>query len=85
MGDAYFELAVIIEGNKLDAEQQQTLLTKYLDRPLAQRDWQRLHHWQIIYGYLCVLWYGVQYCSNAIKPTAELEIASQIQSLKALI
>lgn len=86
MGDAYFELAVIIEGNKLDAEQQQTLLTKYLDRPLAQRDWQRLHHWQIIYGYLCVLWYGVQYCAGAMNQASTArEIAAQIRALNTLI
>ena len=86
MGDAYFELAVIIEGNKLDAEQQQTLLTKYLDRPLAQRDWQRLHHWKIIYAYLCVLWYGVQYCAGAMNQASTARaIAAQIRALNALI
>ncbi|GAA4090128.1 hypothetical protein GCM10022414_11540 [Zhongshania borealis] len=86
MGDPFYELAVIIEGNKLDADQQQALLTKYLDRPLAQRDWQRLHHWKIIYGYLCVLWYGVQYCAGAMNQASTArEIAAQIRALNAFI
>jgi thiamine kinase len=86
MGDPFYELAVIIEGNELNDEQQQTLLEEYLQRPISQQDWNRLHHWKIIYGYLCVLWYGVQYCGGAMNQANTVqEIAHQILRLKQRI
>jgi thiamine kinase len=83
MSDPFYELAVIIEGNALNAKQQQSLLTRYLRRPISTLDWQRLYHWQIIYGYLCVLWYAVQY-SNGAMPNIVSEIHRQILAIKAL-
>ena len=86
MTDPFYELAVIIEGNSLNFEQQQFLLSTYFERPLTQQDLQQLQHWKIIYRYLSVLWYGVQYSSGAMHHrNMEKEMAHQIQGLKALI
>lgn len=86
MSDPFYELAVIIEGNGLNSAQQQLLLTNYLARSTKQDDWQRLHHWKIIYGYLSLLWYGVQYSGGTMgKSSTGKAIANQICGLKALI
>tara|TARA_R110000772_G_scaffold58393_1_gene132156 strand:+ start:82584 stop:83477 length:894 start_codon:yes stop_codon:yes gene_type:complete len=84
MSDPFYELAVVIEGNCLNAQQQESLLVNYLDRQITQEDWQRLHHWKIIYGYLCILWYGVQHCSGAMN-SADIakDIEKQIHHLHA--
>lgn len=66
MGDPFYELAVIVEEYKLDTTQQQFLLSEYLLRAVTRHDWQRLDHWQIIYGYLSVLWYAVQWSGGAM-------------------
>ncbi len=86
MCDPFYELAVIIEGNSLNSEQQKTLLTRYLAKSNTPPDWQRLHHWQIIYRYLCLLWYGVQYSTGAMSQSnMSGEMRKQILALKALI
>ncbi|WP_288132706.1 choline/ethanolamine kinase family protein [Microbulbifer sp.] len=64
MGDPFHDLAVVTEGLSFTPTQQQSLLLEYLQRAPSKRDVQRLHHWQVIYRYLCVLWYGVQAANN---------------------
>ncbi|MBU0537831.1 MAG: phosphotransferase family protein [Gammaproteobacteria bacterium] len=83
MGDPFYDLAVIVEGHELGQQQQQLLLAEYLERPAVKEDWQRLRHWRVIYGYLTVLWYAVQW-SSGVMETAEAghNIAEQIQVLK---
>lgn len=61
MGDPFYELAVIVEERGLVKQQQKLLLSEYLGRPATQTDWQRLDHWRIIYGYLSLLWYAIQW------------------------
>ncbi len=86
MSDPFYELAVIIEGNALNIQQQELLLTSYAAQVPSRQDWQRLHHWQIIYRYLCLLWYGVQYSRGAMnKANMTNDMADQIQSLRKLL
>ncbi|CAA0090612.1 Thiamine kinase [Zhongshania aliphaticivorans] len=86
MGDAFYELAVIVEGHSLDEGKQQLLLSKYLQRSLLSKDWQRLYHWRIIYCYLTVLWYAVQFSVDPMgAKTGSDNIVEQIQALQKLI
>ncbi|WP_269620508.1 choline/ethanolamine kinase family protein [Zhongshania sp. BJYM1] len=82
MGDSFYDLAVIVEGHALNEQQQQLLLAEYLVRPVNTADWRRLTHWRVIYGYLTVLWYAVQWSSGIMK-TADTsrDIAEQIRVL----
>lgn len=85
MGDPFYELAVIVEEYGLEKLQQQLLLSEYLDRPTTQTDWQRLDHWRVIYGYLSLLWYAVQYSTGAMsRPGSSAEIIAKAGSLSAL-
>ncbi|WP_308364836.1 MULTISPECIES: choline kinase family protein [unclassified Microbulbifer] len=85
MGDPFYELAVIVEEYRLEKRQQQWLLAEYLNRPATQIDWQRLDHWRVIYGYLSVLWYAVQWCSGAMRqPHINDEIRDRASNLFAL-
>ncbi|MDC3332884.1 phosphotransferase family protein [bacterium] len=64
MGDAFFDLAVVVEGLALNTDQTESLLSAYMgtNSPVqlinAQ---QRLLHSRIVYSYISLLWYGVQY------------------------
>jgi len=84
MGDAFYELAVVIDGHGLNESQQQLLMTEYLARPVTDTDWQRLRHWRVIYRYLTVLWYAVQWSSGrmANAETAH-DIVEQIHNIEA--
>lgn len=82
MGDPFYELAVIIEEHKMEASHQERLLSDYLQRPLAASDWQRLEHWRVIYGYLSVLWYAVQFSTGAMAdPSVQDEILKRARQL----
>ena len=86
MGDPFYDLAVIVEGHDFSSQQQRVLLSKYLGRDVNVEDWQRLYHWRIIYRYLTVLWYVVQYSTGAMSGLSVQEnIIEQIQSLFELI
>ncbi|WOX06504.1 choline/ethanolamine kinase family protein [Microbulbifer pacificus] len=63
-GDPFFDLAVFVEGNGLAHNGRETLLQEYLQHPPAQCDRRRLFHWRVIYRYLEVLWYTVQFTSG---------------------
>ena len=65
-GDPFYELAVIVEEYELGTTQQRLLLAEYLLRPVKPLDWQRLGHWRVIYRYLSVLWYAVQWTGGAM-------------------
>ncbi|WP_444922411.1 phosphotransferase [Microbulbifer sp. CnH-101-G] len=64
MGDRFYDLAALVEEHYLSAAQQQQLLAIYLQRTPDSNDWQRLHHWRLIYKYLCVLWYALQWSAK---------------------
>lgn len=86
MADPFYELAVIVEGQRLPREQQQLLLAAYLARPLMDADWQRLHHWRIIYAYTSVLWYAVQWSGGAMSQSGIADyIATQVADLSQRI
>ncbi|MGI9295674.1 MAG: phosphotransferase [Pseudomonadales bacterium] len=59
MGDPYFDLAVVIEGQQFDDASAQTLLEYYADVPIIAA-LQRLAPLRIIYCYLDLLWNLVQ-------------------------
>ena len=85
MGDRFYDLAVIAEEHGLEKQQQQLLLAEYLGRSTVDKDWQRLLHWQVIYGYLAVLWYAVQWCAGAMaEPHIKDEIFNRVSNLSAL-
>ncbi|SHF26861.1 thiamine kinase [Microbulbifer donghaiensis] len=82
MGDPFYELAVIVEEYRLNKQRQQLLLAEYLNRPLSRQDWRRLDRWRVIYGYLTLLWYAVQWCTGAMhEPQINDEIRNRISSL----
>ena len=69
MGDPYFDLAVVAEGNMLDQSTTNILLAAYVDydqagvcNPIDITDAQkRLADARAIYCYLDLLWYAIQY------------------------
>ncbi|WP_346838137.1 choline kinase family protein [Microbulbifer sp. SAOS-129_SWC] len=86
MGDPFYELAVIVEEHRLDKRQQELLLTEYLRRLTTQIDWQRLDHWRVIYRYLSVLWYAVQWCTGAMmERRVKNDIINNARSLFVLV
>ncbi|WP_323846268.1 choline kinase family protein [Microbulbifer magnicolonia] len=85
MGDPFYDLAVIVEEHGLDTAQQQLLLSEYLNEPVAAIDRQRLDHWRVIYGYLCALWYAVQWSTGAMaEPGIKAKIGNKARNLSAL-
>ncbi|MCW8126934.1 choline kinase family protein [Microbulbifer halophilus] len=85
-GDPFYDLAVICEGQGLDGDQREKLLAEYLRHPVSDIDRQRLDHWRIIYGYLSLLWYAVQWSCGALgSRSMGEEISGQIESLSELI
>ncbi len=86
MADPFYELAVIVEGHGFTHQQQQIFLSAYLDRDAQPKDWWRLNHWRIIYAYLTVLWYTVQWSTGAMTGLhVQKTIAEQIASLTDLM
>lgn len=84
-GDPFYDLAVIVEEHRLSGEQQQVLLSEYLQRATEKSDWQRLYHWQLIYGYLSALWYAVQLSSGALAdPQLERALSTRMGALSDL-
>lgn len=84
MGDPFYELAVIVEGHVLNQSQQELLLSEYFARPVSESDRQCLKNWRLIYCYLTVLWYAVQWSSGVMAtPETSQHIARQIQDLNA--
>ena len=78
MGDPFFDLAVIAEGNNLDNATIKRLLVAYIgyDNDIVcnaidiSNAEARLTHSRIIYCYLDILWYAVQQSHN---PSAEMQ------------
>ena len=84
MGDPFYELAVIVEGQALNQSQQELLLSEYFARSVSENDRQNLKNWRLIYCYLTVLWYAVQWSSGVMAtPETSHHIARQIQDLNA--
>lgn len=84
--DPFYELAVIVEGHGFNSSQQQIVIAAYLDRAVSNEDWQRLFHWRIIYNYLTLLWYVVQFSKGAMtQPSINQEINDQIRHLSELM
>ena len=82
MADAFYELAVIVEGHSLNLSQQNSLLAAYLERPAHDQDWQRLYHWRVIYNYFTLLWYVVQLSTGAVEGVSiEQQINQKIEHL----
>lgn len=61
MGDPFYDLAVIAEEHALDKRRCRLLLAEYLGCENVDTELQRLSHWRLIYRYLAVLWYAVQW------------------------
>ncbi|WP_444944023.1 phosphotransferase [Microbulbifer sp. ZKSA006] len=73
MGDRFYDLAVLVEEHSLDLAAQNQLLECYLNRTVTPKDNQRLQLWQFIYGYLCVLWHGVQWSNQTERSSEQRE------------
>lgn len=86
MGDAFYELAVIVEEHQLSESARQQLLEHYLSREAGQDDRQRLQHWRVVYRYLTMLWYAVQYCNGAMPgQSGRAVIGRQLDAISALM
>lgn len=57
MGSPWFDLAVVIEGDELDAAGAKLLLESYLGRPANEDDFAALTPHSLCYRYLELLWY----------------------------
>ncbi|GMG86343.1 choline/ethanolamine kinase family protein [Biformimicrobium ophioploci] len=86
MGDAFYELAVIVEEHQLSEPARQQLLGHYLGREVGYDDRQRLHHWRVVYRYLTVLWYAVQHYRGAMPGQDSLAaIRRQLDTISTLM
>ncbi len=93
MGDAYFDLAVIVEGHALNDAVAERLLRSYAglssNENLPKRHRQRLYHNRVIYRYLTMLWYAVKHSSQALDDTGTVSgeslLDKQLASLTALL
>ena len=60
MGDAWYDLAVVVAGDALDAGAAEALLAAYLDRPVESTELHRVMQYGCAYRYLELLWYLAQ-------------------------
>jgi len=60
MGDPWYDIAVVINGDGLNRAQTDQLLDTYLGRAVSTTERQALHHYGCIYRYLELLWYLAQ-------------------------
>ncbi|MEH6912014.1 MAG: choline/ethanolamine kinase family protein [Oceanicoccus sp.] len=64
MGDPYFDLAVVVEGHRLNSFLEKKLLSDYLGNEPSTAEISRLQCCRIEYVYLEILWYAVQFSSS---------------------
>lgn len=85
MGDPYFDMAVVVEAHGMDQTSIFQLLRDYHGLVPDRAKLRRLYHNRIVYGYLSVLWYGVQCVSgsNAIGSSVFDEKLSELKTLLA--
>ena len=57
MGSPWYDIAVVVNGDSLNAAQTEALLTAYLGRPATQAQRLTLRQYGCIYRYLELLWY----------------------------
>lgn len=57
MGSPWYDIAVVVNGDSLNAAQADALLTAYLGRPATQAQRLTLRQYGCIYRYLELLWY----------------------------
>ena len=60
MGSPWYDLAVVVNGDSLDAPDTDKLLLAYLGRAPDERERQALHRYGCVYRYLELLWYLAQ-------------------------
>ena len=57
MGNALYDLAVVINGDSLPDEDSTQLVEHYLERPATPEEQEALHRYGCVYRYLELLWY----------------------------
>jgi len=57
MGSPWYDIAVVVNGDSLNAAQTDALLTAYLGRPATQTERLTLRQYGCVYRYLELLWY----------------------------
>ena len=60
MGNCWYDLAVVVAGDSLSAQDMGSLLQAYLGRPANIRESQQVNQYACVYRYLELLWYLVQ-------------------------
>lgn len=60
MGNRWYDLAVVVAGDTLSAQETGSLLQNYLGRPAHSRESLRVNLYACVYRYLELLWYLVQ-------------------------
>jgi len=65
MGDAFFDLAVIVEEHQLNPSEAQHLLQSYLGSKPSREDVTRLYSNRIMSCYLSALWYAVKIATDS--------------------
>ncbi len=59
MGNPWYDIAVVIVGDNLDADASRRLIEAYLHRAPDRREMQLLAHYSCVYRYIELLWYGI--------------------------
>ncbi|GAB3286929.1 phosphotransferase [Parahaliea aestuarii] len=84
MGSPWFDLAVVCAGDELGRAGCEELLANYLLRQPAQRDWQQLATYALLYHHIEVLWFAdtsPEGVDLAAKVDQLLAAAGQVQTL----
>jgi len=77
MGNPWFDLAVVVVGDELNAAQAGQLTDAYLQRPATAEEQLKLGQYGLVYRYLEILWYLVN------KPES-VELSSRVSKLQLL-
>ena len=81
MGSLWYDIAVVINGDSLNAAQTDELLRAYLSRPPQDQERLELYRYSCIYRYLELLWY-LALERSAAGPDA---LAQKVAELEALL
>lgn len=83
-GDAYFDVAAVVEGHNLTSKNAGQLLLAYHLGDAAAVDLQRLHYARINFCYLDLLWYCAQYTAKPVM-AGDIFLQKKLHYIKKLL